>query len=210
MTGPTTGSPAAGWYPVSPGSSQLRWWDGTQWTEQFHSLQSGSGFGPGYADPEKAPDGTRPGTVWIWIFVLLPLLQLVELPLIATFYEKVFSVGLSNPTAMTQLELSPASGIVAIDGISLLLYAVLVVLAVLDYRALRARGVPRPFHWAWTFLSSTIYIIGRTVIVRRRIGAGMAPLWIYIVVVVASIVASVVVLVPIMTAAMSAALSTSG
>jgi hypothetical protein len=210
VTGPTAGSPAAGWYPVSPGSSQLRWWDGTQWTEQFHSLQSGNGFGPGYANPEKAPEGTRPGTVWIWIFGLLPLLQLAEIPLVATFYERIFSVGLSDPTALTQAELSPASGILAIDGISLLLYAVFVVLAVLDYRALRARGVPRPFHWAWTFLSAIVYIIGRSVVARRRTGSGLAPLWVFIVVTVASIVASVAVLAPILSAAMQAALSTSG
>ena len=74
-------------------------------------------------------------------------------------------------------------------------YALFVVGAALDYRALRARGVPRPFHWAWTFLSVIVYAIGRTVVVRRRTGAGMAPLWVFIVLYVVVFVLGVVVVI---------------
>ncbi|MDF2991343.1 MAG: hypothetical protein K0S37_1857 [Microbacterium sp.] len=60
--------------------------------------------------------------------------------------------------------------------------ALVVVAAFLDYRQLRAIGVVRPFHWAWAFavflVSSLVYVIGRTVIVRSVSGGrGMAPLW---------------------------------
>jgi hypothetical protein len=40
--------------------------------------------------------------------------------------------------------------------------------------------VPKPFHFAWVFLSSGVYPIGRSVVVRRRTGAGIAPMWVTI------------------------------
>jgi hypothetical protein len=195
MTQPTTpGAAPAGWYPITPGSSQLRWWDGTQWTEHEHMLSLSSG------QPLSAPAGTNPNTVWVWIFALFPLAQLAEIPLISALYSRIFAVGLSDPTATSTAEFAPDSGYFAIQGISLFLFAVYVVLAVLDYRSLRARGVPSPFHWAWTFLGSLVYIIGRTVVVRRRTGAGMAPMWIGIITIVGVAVVIIVVLVPIVTA----------
>jgi hypothetical protein len=37
----------------------------------------------------------------------------------------------------------------------------------LDWRRLRNAGVVRPFHWAWIFLGPTVYVIGRTVVLRK-------------------------------------------
>jgi hypothetical protein len=64
-------------------------------------------------------------------------------------------------------------------------YAFCVVFAALDWRELKANGVPRPFHWAWSLFilvvgSPAVYVIGRTVVAKRRTGIGMAPLWVYI------------------------------
>lgn len=204
MTNSGQGQAAPGWYPTAPGSTQVRWWDGTQWTEHYQSL----GVLPTGVD--KAPAGTSPNTAWIWIFVLLPLAQLGELPLIASLYTRIFSAGLRNPTAITQLELAPSSGYLALQGIGVALYGIFVVLAVFDYRSLKARGVPRPFHWAFCFLGSLVYIIGRTVVVRRRTGAGLAPLWLFIIVLAATIVAMVVVIGPIVSAAVNSAVLTAG
>jgi hypothetical protein len=198
------GNAVAGWYPTSPGSPQLRWWDGTQWTEHFHTL------GQADASALRAPEGTSPYTSWIWIFAVLPLLQLAELPFLSHLYSVIFSAGLSDPTAVSRIEFSPDSGYFAIQGIGLVLYAIYVVLSALDYRALKLRGVPRPFHWAWAFLSSLVYIIGRTVVVRRRTGSGMAPMWVNIAAFVVATVATFAVLVPIMLAAIEAAVSTAG
>ena len=196
MTEPTTPATApAGWYPSAPGSPELRWWDGTQWTNHSHTLGVDSG------QPLRAPDGTTSSTPWIWIFALLPLGQLAEIPLIATLYTHIFSADLRSPSSLMAAEYAPSSGYWAIQGISVLLYGIYVVLAALDYRALRSRGVPRPFHWAWSFLSAIAYMIGRTVVVRRRTGSGVAPLWVNIAAVLTVVISSITVLAPILATA---------
>jgi hypothetical protein len=183
-------SPAAGWYPITPGSPQLRWWDGTQWTDQFHTV----GVTPVPSD--RAPEGTRPYTVWIWILAVLPLLQLAELPLLTSVYHRILSAGIDNPSSISAIELSPSSGYFVVQGLGLVILAISVVLAVLDYRALKARGLPRPFHWAWTFLSALVYVIGRSVVARRRTGSGLAPMLVNIIAVVVSIVGVLLTVIP--------------
>ncbi|MBN9182082.1 MAG: hypothetical protein J0I66_03540 [Microbacterium sp.] len=49
--------------------------------------------------------------------------------------------------------------------------------AYLDRRQLLRLGYHKTFHWAWAFLGSPVYIIGRGVIVRRQTGRGLAPMW---------------------------------
>ena len=199
MTEPTTPAVApAGWYPSAPGSAELRWWDGSQWTNHSHTLGVDSG------QPLAAPAGTSSNTVWIWIFALLPLAQLAEIPFLATLYARIFSVDLRSSAAISAAEYAPGSGYWTIQGIGVLLYAVYVVLGLLDYRSLRSRGVPRPFHWAWSFLSAIVYMIGRTVVVRRRTGSGLAPLWVNIASLLVAIISSIAVLAPIVAAAVSA------
>jgi hypothetical protein len=203
MTEPTGPALApAGWYPTAAGSPTLRWWDGTQWTNHEHTIvpaqvpgaqpQYGQQqFGqqpyaaqqygqPQYGQQLTTPAGTRPNTVWIWIFSILPLVQLAQLPLLISFYAKIEAAGLRNTSAISQIELNPASGFLALEGLSLVVYAIGVVLAALDYRALKLRGVVQPFHWAWTFLAAIVYAIGRGVVVRRRTGSGVAPMWLYL------------------------------
>lgn len=47
--------------------------------------------------------------------------------------------------------------------------------AALGCRDLSARGVSRPFHWAWAILSPLVFVIGRHVVISRRGGMGAAP-----------------------------------
>ncbi|MFC4531271.1 DUF2510 domain-containing protein [Sphaerisporangium dianthi] len=50
----------AGWYPDPYGSPQLRWWDGTQWTDATHPLESSSGQAPVTSGQWSRPEGTPP------------------------------------------------------------------------------------------------------------------------------------------------------
>jgi hypothetical protein len=59
-------------------------------------------------------------------------------------------------------------------------YGASVVFAYLDVVALRRLGYARQFHWAWAFLSSLVYVIGRSVVVKRQAGHGAAPMWVTI------------------------------
>ena len=166
-------APVPGWYPDTGGSGRLRWWDGTQWTDHFAPTAV-------QGQPVRAPEGTNPNTPWIWIFAFVPLLSLAELPFLLSFYSRIFGAVENDPTGVVAAEFAPDSGYFAIQGLSLLIVAIFIVLAVFDYRTLKARGVPNPFHWGWTFLGGLVYIIGRSVVVRRRTGIGMAPLWVNI------------------------------
>lgn len=55
-----------------------------------------------------------------------------------------------------------------------------VVLAFLDRRQLLRDGLERPFHWAWAILSPGAYVVGRSVTVRRRTGGSLAPMWVWV------------------------------
>jgi hypothetical protein len=95
-------------------------------------------------------------------------------------------------------------GYFASVGMSLLIWVAGVVLAFLDYRVLTRRGMPRPFHWAWTFLSSLAYIIGRAVIIGRRTGwRDIRSLVLYIVVTVVATIIAFAILLSAVAAAMS-------
>jgi Protein of unknown function (DUF2510) len=145
-----------GWYLDPAGSGLHRYWDGSQWTERVAALNTG------VAPTLTAPDGTNPNTVWIWALVVVPAL-------------------LNAATVI--FSLSSALGLESL--VVFVIYVGGIVLAFLDSRALKRRGVPRPFGWGWQFLT-VIYVIGRSVIVRRRTGRGLVPLWIYIAVVLVS------------------------
>lgn len=54
-----------------------------------------------------------------------------------------------------------------------------VLLAVADRRVLRQRGIFRPMHPAWEILDP-VYVIGRAVVVRRRVRGSLTPLWVWI------------------------------
>lgn len=76
--------------------------------------------------------------------------------------------------------------------------------AVLDRKWLLRHGYDRPFHWAWAFLG-VVYPIGRSVIVRRRAGRGIAPMWASIAILALSIIVSIVVAVAVFNAVFQAA-----
>jgi hypothetical protein len=172
MSTPGTNTPA-GWYPDPHDVTRGRYWDGYAWTDLYHT--PGQPFPAGAAP--KAPPGTDWNTPWIWLIVLLPVLPLVLMLFIP--WGSAFDVDLANPyTSMSGtlgLVLSPFywSSIL----LSYAVYGFSVFFAYRDMKELNARGVPRPFHWAFAFIYGAVYAIGRSVVVARRTGQGHAPIW---------------------------------
>ncbi|MEO5921237.1 MAG: DUF2510 domain-containing protein [Pseudolysinimonas sp.] len=190
MTDPTHATPP-GWYPDQNAPGQQRWWDGTQWTDRVQAAYSTAHH---YA-ALKAPAGTTTGTIWIWLYVLSPVLGLISLFAIdiAGYMRSV----LANPGSVSgtlSLYTSPGFILATIGG--WLLVALGIVFAFLDWRALKARGVPQPFHWAFAFFGvagyGLVYAIGRSVVAYRRTGAGLAPLWATIAVYVVSFIVALI------------------
>jgi len=173
---------APGFYPDPWGGPVRRWWDGVQWTDQLESAATVT---------VRAPEGTRPGTVWAWLIALIPIVP-------TTLWGVFDWRGLLDGT----LDVSPALAsqfgqlahpIYASASLTALLVQVGTILfAYFDYRALLARQIPLPLHWAWSFFTfagagNLVYMIGRAVVVRRRTGRGTGPLWAAIAVLLATI-----------------------
>jgi len=183
MTTPA-GSAPAGWYTDPSNAQRNRWWDGTQWTENYSDPYSP-------ATALKAPEGTRVYNLWIWLVVFVPYLTL---PFLGAILPGIFagftaSFNPTDPDLVTrgQLEMmtSPAFILLSLSG--WVLGALVVLFAWLDWRWLKAAGVPKPFHWAWGFFGLAgypVYAIGRAVVTRRRTGKGIAVMWVVIAIIV--------------------------
>jgi hypothetical protein len=175
----------AGWYPVAAGSPQQRWWDGARWTEHVHDPAAAAR--PVVQAPVarlKAPADTKPATVWFWLLAVgAPVLQILQVIPASIFISQILGSDVTDPSSVIAAEFSPAYLVVALSG--WFIWAVCIVFAALDWRELKARGIPKPFHWAWSFFViavgwPAVYMIGRAVVAKRRTGAGMAPLWVFI------------------------------
>jgi hypothetical protein len=187
----TTPSAPAGWYPDANALGGQRWWDGTQWTEHVSGPAPYQPFAPA-----TAPEGTRTNTVWIWLIAILPILSVVSLFTtdVSSILPTTTSGGPYVTPSASELYLSPAYLLSTLGG--WVLIAALIVFGALDYRALKARGVPQPFHWAWSFFAvagfGLVYPIGRGIVAKRRTGSGMAPTWVAIGVFVVGLIIGVV------------------
>jgi hypothetical protein len=129
---------------------------------------------------------------------LLPLLSLIVeaiwIPSFTSSLRSQIDQIATNPRSYSPGAFSFVTPLYALTLLSgFVVYGGGVLMAFFDYRELARRGVERPFHWAWTFLYALIYVIGRTVIVRKVAQKrGMTPLWVYIGVFVLSIVLGIV------------------
>jgi hypothetical protein len=140
---------------------------------------------PGAAETEVRRD-IRTNTVWIWLVVLLPLLTFPTLLMLdwGSYLEDVVRESVDPSNGVQTWTFNWSLGSVAITLLSYVVVAAQIVFAWLDWRTLRRRGVERPFHWAWIFftlvITNGVYIIGRGVVLRRRTGSGLAPIWAWI------------------------------
>lgn len=213
----TAGSNAAappGWYPDPASPGNLRWWDGSRWTDQFSTPQqsvqmtgpypgyapgnyAASPYGPGhYATgnytlvPFQRPSISRDTPVYsalIWVITLLPLLSTLLL-LFWTPEFRFISFGRQQTPALDPWPVfTPTYFMLLFSGFGA--YVASVLLAYFDSERLKRSGVIRPFHWAWSFLSSGVYVVGRSVIVSKVArGRGLVPVWVLIGVVLLNIV----------------------
>jgi len=134
---------------------------------------------PAYGSPapQAAPAGSPVNTIFFWILAALPVLSLIGLLVwdMRAYIDASLYPDPSNPFAAFD------GGYLLYSGIGWLVYAGTVVLAFFDNRQLKRIGIDRPFHWAWSFLSSIVYVIGRSVVLKRRGAKGfMLPVWVYI------------------------------
>jgi hypothetical protein len=173
---PETPRTPAGWYPDPEGVQRQRWWDGQKWTADVAPLSAPQPY-TAVRPKLSAPAGTDWNTPWIWLALLVPLLPV--LPLLFVDWSQLVEVDATTlePDLESQFAIytSPAYLASVIGG--WLAWALAVLFSYLDWKTLRDRGVPSPFHWAWSFLSSVVYAIGRGVVTNSRIGKGIVVVW---------------------------------
>jgi len=139
----------------------------------------------------RLPEGAPIYGPLIWILALLPLVSAAAVWLIRfdlsgfVSYLNAEQAYTNSGAGGTPPMLDPFSlygpGYWVAQLLSFAVYGLSVVFAALDRRRLERIGVVRPFHWAWAFLSSPVYIIGRSVIVHRVASPrGRAPIWVWI------------------------------
>jgi Protein of unknown function (DUF2510) len=187
----TNGTPATppGWYSDPNTVGLQRWWDGTQWTEHTNTPAIAIA-GPPPVNPDLPVYNP-----WIWLILVTQFLPLLLLPVwLPGYLTATFSAVGTEPNSMTGAYSAMFTpGYFAAVAVGLLSAAAGIVLAYVDYKTLLRVGVARPFHWAWAFLDSYgVYIIGRSVVAKRRAGRGLAPMVLWICITVAVFVASIV------------------
>jgi len=198
---PAAAAVPPGWYDDGTGSGQQRWWSGVEWTEHVAT--------PTVIVRPLLPADRPVYSVWIWLIVLLPLLSLGSFFL----WQPNFDY-LSDPASVATpgyesryLSSMFTPGYFVILGLSFVSYGLTALFAWRDSIWLRAQGVVRPFSWPWVFIPSyggLVYVIGRSVIVRRVAAPrGLAPIWVLIAVVVLGFVVAIVWTVSLMSGMLS-------
>lgn len=125
-------------------------------------------------EPAKAPAGTKTNTPWIWLIAVLPAIPVLGILFIdwREFMLRTMNDPYGGLSAQLAIYTSPGYLIAMLGGWAV--YGLCVFFAYRDWRVLQDRDVPRPFHWAFAFLGSIVYVIGRSVVVRSRTGRGAA------------------------------------
>lgn len=134
----------------------------------------------------RAPEGTSPSTVYFWLIVIVSAVICIPSFLLLGTLDMTDMMRQSienprDPFAIYGFLFTPAYLLSLVAGF--VGYAGTIVLAYLDSRTLAQRGVPKLFHWAFSAIptyGTYVYVIGRAVVVRRRTGGGLAPLWVFV------------------------------
>ncbi|MEI2278582.1 DUF2510 domain-containing protein [Paenarthrobacter ilicis] len=186
MTQSTPGSATPpGWYPDPSDARFVRWWDGTSWTAH-QSPRAMQYQAPVLPRRREISEQTPVYNAFIWAITLLPLVSVIFM----LSWQPEFRMMTTRQGVRT---IDPFSiytpAYFLLIGSSFVAYGLSVFFAFLDRQRLLKSGVERPFHWAWTFLNSAVYIIGRSVVVNKVAPKrGLWPIWVTIALVILSIV----------------------
>lgn len=147
-----------------------------------YNANAAAGYGA-HAAPQTNP-GASTNTVWIWLIIGLPLLS-------------AFGVFAIDPVALAREAVASSSpygagdygtlggGTAVVSGLlqllSFVMAAAIILFGFFDHRALQRIGLRRPFNWRWGFFAllvgPIVYVIGRSVVVKKATGTGLLPLW---------------------------------
>ena len=189
---PEASTPAASESPTAaPGSTQAPAYASAPVYGNSPVYGNAPAYAPSYGAgaEQKAPAGTSPYTPFIWMLALLPVVGLIDAAVTLSTFDRIVTEALA-PDAPPFTPQQLISG-----AISWIVIGLSVLFGILDWRALKKAGVPNPFHWAWIFfavIGAPVYMIGRSVVVRRRVGSGLAPMIVNLALVVASFVLGIV------------------
>jgi hypothetical protein len=168
--------PSPGWY-LDPDTGERRWWNGIAWGNRAREPYATQAAAVG---PVRQPVLSMSASVnpWpVWGIAVLPLVTVASLVLVDL---KGSARALLVATEAHLVTPPPLSvGFVVAQLLSVAASVAVMVLAFLDRRLLMRRGVVRPFHWAWS-LVPLAYLIGRAVVLKRRVGRGTSPLWLHL------------------------------
>ncbi|NRG40495.1 DUF2510 domain-containing protein [Rathayibacter sp. VKM Ac-2835] len=164
-----------------------------QYPQQYGQQYGQQPASAGRPAPQPRDPSIVTSTPWIWVVVLLPLLSALSIFLLPPDAIAASAVSSTyGPRATMGMSTAYLVGLGAVQVVGFLIYAAEVVFAFLDYRQLKKAGVQRPFHWAWAFLAAPyVYVIGRSVVVKRVTGGGLLPLWIFLGVVAVSFIIAI-------------------
>lgn len=148
-----------------------------------------------HAGPSAPGVGTD--TLWVYLVIAVTTLPVFGLFLVDWTEYLTWAVeldsGSTDLSGMTQW----FATIAVFTLFSYLLMGLSILFSWLDWREIKKRGVARPFHWAYAFFVLLIgfpivYIIGRTVVVKRETGKGLTAMWVWVAATVLAFVVGVV------------------
>ncbi|WP_248283426.1 DUF2510 domain-containing protein [Cryobacterium arcticum] len=210
MSEPTTDAPAAGWYPDPSTDTQLRWYNGVEWTDEVAPVT-----------PEEpvtdvaavdVPDAYAPAAYAPTAYVAAASAPAASAPAAyaaAAGVPAMASDGSSRwgTVSVWLLAFMPwlstisliAAGMMSIYPANpdwwwvsalLLPWVLTVLLAVLDVQRLKQWLHTNVASWAWALLGAPVYLIARHVVLRPRARFGSAPMWVAIINIALAVVAA--------------------
>ncbi len=151
---------------------------------------------PAYVPVQPRNVDAKTDTIWVWLIIAASTLGILASLLFdfEGYFDFVIETAQSaDESYIGDLDWLGSVGVISLLG--LLFVVASIVFSYLDWRELQKRGIVRPFHWAFSFLIlitgvPIVYLIGRSVVVKKQTGKGLLPLWVWIAL---TVIASIIV-----------------